>query len=146
MNKVKLSFMVVPEDLMRYAYVPNAVKVKIVDAEAIFLLGILGESGRKLVKAGIHVDYQLKFYGDALKKEGLNIDKAIAYPIEEEDFEKKIDKATINIKSNKEVSELLDRFNECVKSKKYLGTKKGSQFCKACPYKAICKYYNKERK
>jgi hypothetical protein len=38
---------------MRYAYVPNAVKVKIVDAEAIFLLGILGESGRKLVKAGI---------------------------------------------------------------------------------------------
>jgi len=93
-----------------------------------------------------HVDYQLKFYSDALKKEGLNIDKAIAYTIEEEDFEKKIDKATINIKSNKEVSELLDKFNECVKSKKYLGTKKGSKFCKACPYKAICKYYNKERK
>ena len=93
-----------------------------------------------------HVDYQLKFYNDALKKEGLNIDKAIAYPIEEEDLDKKIDKAIINIKSNKEVTDLLDKFSECIKNKKYGETKKGSQFCKECPYKPMCKYYIKKGK
>jgi len=50
---VCLDFMVVPELLAALAYVPDPVRCKIVDAEAIFLTGILGESGRKLVKAGI---------------------------------------------------------------------------------------------
>lgn len=45
--------MVVPEQLSKMAYVPNPVKVKIVDPEAIFLTGLLGESGRHLVKAGV---------------------------------------------------------------------------------------------
>ncbi len=93
-----------------------------------------------------HVDYQLKFYSDALKKEGLNIDKAIAYPIEEENLDKKIHKAIINIKSNKEITNLLDKFSKCIKSKKYEGTKKGSQFCKECPYKPMCKHNMKEKK
>lgn len=47
--------MIVPELLATKAYVPNSVRVKIVDPEAIFLMGILGESGRKLVKAGIEL-------------------------------------------------------------------------------------------
>ena len=50
---VELQFMVVPELLATLAYVPDPVRCKIIDAEAIFLIGILGESGRKLVKAGI---------------------------------------------------------------------------------------------
>ena len=50
---VRLDFMVVPELLATLAYVPDPVRCKIVDAEAIFLTGILGESGRKLVTAGI---------------------------------------------------------------------------------------------
>ena len=50
---VELQFMVVPELLAALAYVPDPVRCKIVDAEAIFLTGILGESGRKLVNAGI---------------------------------------------------------------------------------------------
>lgn len=50
---VELQFMVVPELLATLAYVPDPVRCKIVDAEAIFMTGILGESGRKLVKAGI---------------------------------------------------------------------------------------------
>lgn len=50
---VELQFMVVPELLATLAYVPDPVRCKIIDAEAIFLTGILGESGRKLVKAGI---------------------------------------------------------------------------------------------
>jgi len=50
---VELQFMVVPELLATLAYVPDPVRCKITDPEAIFLTGILGESGRKLVKAGI---------------------------------------------------------------------------------------------
>ena len=53
MKRIKLKFMVVPEELQRFGCVPNAVKVKIIDSDAIFLTGILGESGRKLVKAGV---------------------------------------------------------------------------------------------
>lgn len=53
MRKVKLQFMVVPELLATKAYVPNPIRVRIIDPEAIFLTGLLGESGRKLVKAGV---------------------------------------------------------------------------------------------
>lgn len=52
MKKVSLKFMVDPEFLKLKAEVKNAWKIKIVDPEAIFLTGILGESGRKLVLAG----------------------------------------------------------------------------------------------
>ena len=70
-DKVKLQFMVVPEELASKAYVPNPIKIKIVDAEAIFLLGLLGESGRELVKAGI------TFYFEGTLAQKL-IDKGIA--------------------------------------------------------------------
>lgn len=53
MDKIELQFMVVPELLAKLAYVPNPIRVKIVDPEAIFLTGLLGESGRKLVQAGV---------------------------------------------------------------------------------------------
>ncbi len=52
-GKVQLEFMVVPEELAALAYVPNPVKIRIVNPRLIFLRGILGESGRKLVEAGI---------------------------------------------------------------------------------------------
>lgn len=51
--KVELQFMVVPELLASMAFVRDPVRVKIVDPEAIFLTGLLGESGRKLVAAGV---------------------------------------------------------------------------------------------
>lgn len=51
-KKVNLKFMVDPDFLKDRALVPDAVRVIIIDPEAIFLTGILGESGRKLVKAG----------------------------------------------------------------------------------------------
>jgi hypothetical protein len=47
-KKIELKFMVVPD----------AVRVKVVDPEAIFLLGILGESGRKLVEAGVEFYFE----------------------------------------------------------------------------------------
>lgn len=71
MKKVKLDFMVVPELLASKAYVPNPVRCRIIDPQAIFLTGILGESGRKLVKAGI------EFYFTRLLAEKL-ISKGIA--------------------------------------------------------------------
>ena len=52
-KKVELQFMVVPEELARLAYVPDPVRLRVVDPEAIFLTGILGDSGRKLVQGGI---------------------------------------------------------------------------------------------
>ena len=75
MKKIKLSFMVVAEELTKMCYVPNAIKVKIVDPEAIFLLGILGESGRKMVKRGI----PFYFEGKLAKK---LMDKGIAKRVE----------------------------------------------------------------
>ena len=54
MNKVKLSFMVDPQHLTKYCYVPDPVRIKVIDPEAIFLTGILGESGRKMVKKGLY--------------------------------------------------------------------------------------------
>lgn len=44
--------MVDPEYLANKCIVPNGIKCIIIDPEAIFLTGILGESGRKMVKAG----------------------------------------------------------------------------------------------
>ena len=72
MKKVELQFMVVPELLEKYAYVPDAVRCKVVDPEAIFLTGILGESGRKLVAAGIEF-YFSKPLADKLISKGIAI-------------------------------------------------------------------------
>lgn len=68
MKKIKLKFMVAPEELERLAYVPNAVRVKIIDAEAIFLLGILGESGRQLVRAGVTFWFEKKLAKKLISK------------------------------------------------------------------------------
>jgi hypothetical protein len=76
MKKVKLQFMVVPELLATKAYVPKAVRVKIIDPEAIFLTGLLGESGKKLVKAGIEF-----YFTESLAKK--LIEKKIAIQVEE---------------------------------------------------------------
>lgn len=52
MAKIKLTFMVDPEFLKHNTYVANPIKIVIIDPEAIFLTGLLGESGRKMVLAG----------------------------------------------------------------------------------------------
>ena len=53
MKRVRLEFMIDPDHLSKHCYVHNAMRVRIVDPEAIFLTGILGESGRRMVKAGL---------------------------------------------------------------------------------------------
>ncbi len=68
MKKVKLQFMVVPELLATLAYVPDAVRVKIIDPQAIFLTGLLGESGKKLVKAGVEFYFTKKLANKLIEK------------------------------------------------------------------------------
>ena len=73
--KVQLDFMVVPELLATLAFVPEPVRCKIVDAEAIFLIGILGESGRKLVAAGIEF-YFTRPLADKLISKGIAVESS----------------------------------------------------------------------
>ena len=59
-NKVKLQFMICPDELVNKCYVPNKIRIKVIDPDAIFLTGILGESGRKMVKAGLEFYFEEK--------------------------------------------------------------------------------------
>ena len=52
MRRTRLNFMVDPEYLATRTYVHDPVKIIITDSDSIFITGILGESGRKMVKAG----------------------------------------------------------------------------------------------
>ena len=61
--------MVVPEQLSKMAYVPNAIRVKIIDPEAIFLTGLLGESGRRLVSAGVEFYFEKELATKLIKKQ-----------------------------------------------------------------------------
>lgn len=51
-KKVQLQFKVCPDFLLTRTEVKDPLKIIIIDPEAIFLTGLLGESGRKMVKAG----------------------------------------------------------------------------------------------
>lgn len=74
MKRIKLNFMVVPEQLAKLAYVPNAVRLVIIEPDAIFLTGILGESGRRLVRAGVEFYFTPKL---AAKLVRLKIGKVV---------------------------------------------------------------------
>lgn len=52
MNKVILQFKVDPDYLRDHTIVEDPVKIKIIDTESIFITGILGESGRKMIAEG----------------------------------------------------------------------------------------------
>jgi len=77
MKKIKLQFMVDPEWLRVNTYVEDPVKVIITDPETVFLMGILGESGREMVAAGFPF-YFTRPLADKL------INKGIAVEIDEE--------------------------------------------------------------
>lgn len=58
MGKVRLQFAVDVVELATKTYIKDPVRIKVIDPEAIFLTGILGESGRKLVKGGLHFYFE----------------------------------------------------------------------------------------
>ena len=72
-RRVRLQFMVVPELLATKAYVPDAVRCCVIDPQAIFLTGLLGESGRKLVKAGIEF-YFTRSLAEKLISKGIAVE------------------------------------------------------------------------
>lgn len=67
-EKVELQFMVVPDQLAKLAIVPDPVRIKVIDPEAIFLTGLLGESGRKLVAAGVEFYFTRKLANKLIEK------------------------------------------------------------------------------
>ena len=68
-KRIRLQFAVDAVELVTRAYIKDPVRVKIIDPEAIFLTGILGESGRKLVKAGLHFYFERPLAEKLIKKE-----------------------------------------------------------------------------
>jgi len=77
MKKVKLRYMVVPEELRDNAYVADAVKVRITNVEALVCMGFLGESGAKLA------DAKIPFYFEESDAREL-IDEGLAEELENE--------------------------------------------------------------
>lgn len=67
-KRVRLKFAVDVVELATKAYIKDPVRIKIIDPEAIFLTGILGESGRKLVKAGLHFYFERPLAKKLIKK------------------------------------------------------------------------------
>jgi len=72
MKKTRLRFMIVPSFLTRRCYVKDRVKVKIVNPDSIFITGLLGESGKKMIRAGIPFYFE-KELAETLIKNGVGI-------------------------------------------------------------------------
>jgi len=84
-DKIELTFLTDFIELMDKIRIKDAVRIKIIDPEAIFLTGILGESGRKMVNAGIHFWFTREL-ADKLIAKGIAIeeppsDKIILIPM-----------------------------------------------------------------
>ena len=69
MKRVKLKFMIDPVHLQRHCYVPDPMRVRVVDPDAIFLTGILGESGRAMVRAGLCFYFTKRLAKKLIRKE-----------------------------------------------------------------------------
>ena len=70
MKKVRLQFMVDPDELREKAYIRDPVRIRITRPRTIFLLGVLGESGRKLVGGGICFYFERRL-AEGLVKSGV---------------------------------------------------------------------------
>jgi len=68
MDKVELQFMVSPWFLMTSAYVPNRVKMTITKPDSRHFKGILGDSGKRLAKAGAIFYFEPKLADKLIKK------------------------------------------------------------------------------
>ena len=58
MNRIRLRFRVAPDQLASRTYVPRAVRLVITDPDSIFITGILGESGRRMVSRGFVFEFE----------------------------------------------------------------------------------------
>lgn len=69
-DKIRFSYMAVPEELTKRAYVENPVKILILNADAPNFNGILGISGRRLARAGVPFYFE-RVMAENLIKEGV---------------------------------------------------------------------------
>ena len=60
MNKVKLKFRVDPDYLKNNTIVEDAVRIRFIDPEKVFVLGLLGESGRTMMLNGAVFEFERK--------------------------------------------------------------------------------------
>lgn len=67
-KRIRLQFFVDINDVFDKVYIKDPVRVRIIDPEAIFLLGILRESGREMVKKGIHFYFEKNLAKKLIKK------------------------------------------------------------------------------
>ena len=74
MKKLRLKFMVVPEELATKAYVLDSIKIKIINPELMEVMGLLGDSGMRMARNGF-----LWYFEKELANE--LIDKGIAIEI-----------------------------------------------------------------
>ncbi len=58
MEKVKLKFRVDPEYLMNNTEVIDPVRIKFIDPEKVFVMGMLGESGRTMMLDGAVFEFE----------------------------------------------------------------------------------------
>lgn len=58
MPKVKLNFRVDPDYLKNNTEVPNAVRIRFINPEKVFVLGLLGESGRTMMMDGAVFEFE----------------------------------------------------------------------------------------
>ena len=63
---IKLDFMICPDE-MKKCYVSNPVRIRIIDPKSIFLTGILGESGRKMIKQGCEFYFTARLANKLIK-------------------------------------------------------------------------------
>ncbi|MFH1376076.1 MAG: ATP-dependent DNA helicase [Candidatus Woesearchaeota archaeon] len=100
---------------------------------------------RKLDAIGeTHVDKQLITYAMALEKEGWNINKLIAYPIQENNFKPVEGEISFGNDDKKKIKSSVKKFVGAVKNETFNTSEVKSGFCEKCPYKLIC-LYNKSR-
>lgn len=58
MEKIKLKFRVDPDYLKNNTIVEDAVRLKFIDPEKVFVLGLLGESGRTMMLNGAVFEFE----------------------------------------------------------------------------------------
>jgi len=91
-----------------------------------------------------HVDLQLRAYTLALESEGKNVDRIVAYPVQEENIDIKNAELSVSESDKAEVKDVVKTFINNVKNENFDGSNTKSHFCAACPYKRICSF-NKSR-
>jgi DNA helicase-2/ATP-dependent DNA helicase PcrA len=87
-----------------------------------------------------HVDLQLRAYALALDKEGCEVDRIVAYPVQEEKIKIAEGELPLHSSHKVDVEKSVSEFIGNVKAENFESSGTSSSFCAKCPYKMICSY------